>query len=458
MGALAHAPRGRGLWASLAIWMLLATPGAGAETRVDIPEARKLAVVLVQAGQAQAARDVALALLKRDPDDVTALIVLARAERDLGTFGAAQAAGRRAYRLASPGVERFTAAMATAQALSSDGRRTSAQLWLRRAAEAAPDEGRRAVAARDFAYVRSRNPLTLQFGFGVAPSSNVNGGPTTNTLVIGGFEFVDPDAVPLSGLVASLDLGASYIIDVAPGQTLTFGLRGRVQEVALSNDAKDSVPEAEGSDYAQDSLSARVGWALTGAEGRHRTQLDLAFGREWNGREALANTAELSLRHERILSPRNRLGFTLSGEHTTRLDTALRSSDGVRVGLDWTYVLPSKDLAGVSLTLGRISSDAASIAHRSVNVRVSYAKAEPVMGLALAGYVTIGTRNDDEPLYSAEPREDRSLELGVTATMLKLDYLGFAPEVGLIRSRTWSTVSLNDTEETQLRVGIRSSF
>lgn len=458
MQAAGHAWWRLGIAALCVLAWLTSAPHAAAETRLDIPEARRLAIGLAQAGQARAAREVARVLLQRDPEDVTALIVLARAERDLGHFGAAQAAGRRAYRLAAPGNERFTAAMATAQALSSDGRRTWAQLWLRRAVEDAPDDLRRAVAARDFAYVRSRNPLTLQFGFGLAPSSNVNGGPTTNTLVIGGIEFVDPDAVPLPGLVATLDLGAGYIIDLAPGQILTFGLRGQLQDVALSDDAKDKAPDAEGSDYAQDVLAARIGWALSPAHGRSRTMIDLEFGREWSGREALADTVELSLRHERMLSPSDRLGFTLAGDHVTRLDASLRSSDGVRVGVDWMHILPSKDLAAVSLTLERVMSDAASIAHRSVDVRFSYARAEPVLGMALAGYLTLGARHDDEPLYSAEPRKDTSLELGVTATMLNLDYMGFAPEVGLVRSRTWSNVSLNDTEETQLRVGIRSSF
>lgn len=458
MAALADTLRRRGQRVLLATWVALAATVAVAETRLEIPEARKLAVVLVQAGQAKAARDVALVLLERDPDDVTALIVLARAERDLGTFGVAQTAGRRAYRLARPGVERFTAAMTMAQALSSEGRRTRAQFWLRRAAEAAPDDARRAAAIRDFAYVRSRNPLTLQLGFGVAPSSNVNGGPTTNTLVIGGLEFVDPDAVPLSGVVATLDLGIGYTIDVTPGQSLTFGLRGRTQQVVLSDGARDLVPDAEASDYAQDSLSARIGWTVAPVGGKGRTLLDVEIGREWSGREPLADRIELTLRHEQVLSSADRLGFTLSGEHVSRLDAVLRSSDEARLGIDWTHVLPSRDRAGVSLTLGRVASDAASIAHDSANLRFSYTRAEPVFGVALAGYVELGLREDDRPLLAVDPREDTSVELGLTATMLNLEYLGFAPEVGLVHNRTRSSVSLNDTEETQVRLGIRSSF
>lgn len=453
-----HRGTARAVW--LAVWLVGAAlaPAALAETRLDIPEARKLAVGLVQAGQAAAARDVARVLLERDPGDVTALIVLARAERDLGSFDAAQAAGRRAYRLSKPGSERFTAAMATAQALSSDGRRTRAQLWLRRAVEAAPDEAHRRLALRDFAYVRSRNPLLLRFGFGVAPSSNVNGGPTTNTLVIGGLEFVDPDAVPLAGLVATLDLGVGYIVDIGPGQTLTFGLNARTQQIALTNGARERVPDARGSDFADDSLSAQVGWSIAPPGGRSRTAIDLEIGREWSGRDPLADRYALTLRHERVLSPRDRLGFSVTGDHTTRLDSALRTSDGLRASIDWTHVLPSRDQTGVTLIFGRVTSDAASVAHWSADLRVSFAKAEPVLGMALAGYLRIGTRQDDRPLYSAEPREDQSLELGVTATMLNLDYMGFAPELGLVRSRTWSNVSLNDTAETQVRLGIRSSF
>lgn len=452
-------PRRRQGLAAAVLWLCLALVWpASAETRLDIPEARRLAVGLVQGGQPAAAREVARVLLQRDPKDVTALIVLARAERDLGDFSAAEEAGKRAYRLSEPGSARFAAAMTTAQALSSDGRRTAAQQWLRRAEEAAPDEAARAVAIRDFAYVRSRNPLTLTLGFGLAPSSNVNGGPTTNVLVIGGIEFVNPDAVPLSGLVATLDLGAIYTLDIAPRQTLRFALRGFTSQVALSQDAQEEVPTAKGSDFAQADLLARVGWSIGSADGRRRSFVDAAVGREWLGGDALADRVVLTFRQEFIVGSTDRLAFDLSGERTFRLDEDLRSSEAIRVGADWLHVLPWGDRAGVILQFSEEVSDAASIANRAANLRISYAKAAPVMDMALSGYIEFDAKNYLEPLYSADPREDRGIGLGLTAAFLSLDYMGFAPEIGIYGNRTRSTVALYDTETFEVRLGIRSSF
>ncbi len=85
----------RGL-AALLLGLLAATGPLHAETRLSPDEGRQFAIQLVQNGQPTAARAAALALLARDPDDVIALIVLSRAERDLGNYAAARAAAARA--------------------------------------------------------------------------------------------------------------------------------------------------------------------------------------------------------------------------------------------------------------------------------------------------------------------------------------------------------------------------
>ena len=63
----------------------------------------------------------------------------------------------------------LAAALAVAQALSSEGARTRAQLWLRRAMQVAPTKRQKALAVRDFRYVRLRNPWSTRLSFSVAP-------------------------------------------------------------------------------------------------------------------------------------------------------------------------------------------------------------------------------------------------------------------------------------------------
>jgi tetratricopeptide (TPR) repeat protein len=265
---------------------------ASAETRLTIDQGRALAIRLVQAGQATAARDAARALLQRDPDDVLALIVLSRAERDLGAYKAAQKAARHAARVATKEKDRFAASLAMAQALSSDGRRTAAQFWLRRAMELAPDDQSRAVAVRDFTYVRSRNPVSARLSFGAFPSSNVNDGPTSNTLIIGGIEFVNPDAVPLSGLGFSLGGDLSWRMPVGEKAGLTLGLSGSSTRYILSEDARRQVPDARAGNYATSSLSVSVSYDQRFDKSLLSARLET--GRDWLGGEALADWTQLT--------------------------------------------------------------------------------------------------------------------------------------------------------------------
>lgn len=445
----------RGL-AALLLGLLAATGPLHAETRLSPDEGRQFAIQLVQNGQPTAARAAALALLARDPDDVIALIVLSRAERDLGNYAAARAAAARAHALAPPGRDRFGAALAMAQALASEGRRTAAQLWLRRAAEDAPDARTRAIAVRDFAYVRSRNPFRARISFGARPSSNVNDGPTTNTILIGGFEFVNPDAVPLSGLGFSAAADLSWRLVTGERSALTFGVNGAATHYALSDAARAAVPTAQGSDFASESLSVSAGWSWT--DETRSYEVSLAHGRDWEGGAAIADWNQLGFRHGRALGEDRRLVLGLTLQDTTRRDAAVRSSQMALAEVGHSWGLTGGDRIGATLEFGRVWSDAASVAHRRAGLTVDWQKAKPLWKLSLSAEASLGLKLYDQPLYIAEPRRDLTATLGVTAVLSELDYMGFAPEIGLTLTKTDSNIPAMTTEKAELRFGIRSVF
>lgn len=434
---------------------------AAAETRLSIPQARQMAVQMAQSGQPQAAIAAARALLVRDPDDVVALIVLSRAARDLGDYATATEAARHAWRVSGQvsgrDSDRFAAALAMAQALASDGRRTSAQFWLRRAAQAAPDERSRAVAERDFRYVRGRNPWRAALSFGAFPSSNVNGGPTTNTFVFGGLEFVNPDAVPLSGFgfTTSADLG--WRLDRGPQQgALSFGLSATATRYALSDSARRQVPDARASDYDTSTLSASLGYGR--AVGKAAISGTLAFGRDWQGGAALADWRRLSLGWQGAAAGTDRLKLGLTLEDSTRLDAAIRSSRRAELRIGRAWHLGGGDRLEGGLSLGRVWSDAASIARREGEVSLSWQKARPVLGAELSAFASLSLDLYDTPLYGADPRRDVTARLGLSALLTQIDYMGFAPEVGVTLSRTNSNISAMTTEKAELHFGIRSTF
>ena len=75
------------------------------------------------------------------------------------------------------------------------------------APEDVPDAATLEALERDFRIVRGRNPLSVALSFGVAPSSNINGGTSAETIwlyipAFCGYIPTTPvgDALPLSGL------------------------------------------------------------------------------------------------------------------------------------------------------------------------------------------------------------------------------------------------------------------
>jgi tetratricopeptide (TPR) repeat protein len=431
---------------------------ARAETRLAPAAARTLAIQLAQEGELAAARALALALLARDPGDVTALILLSRVERDLGDHAAAAAAGRRAFRLAGTGEERFAAALATAQALSSDGRRTAAQLWLRRAAHVAPDARLRAVAIRDFRYVRARNPMSVELSFGLAPSDNVNGGPTSTTLVIGGVEFVNPDAVPLSGITASVGADLGYTWDLAPATELRAGLSLSSSAVALSADARRRVPSARGSDYGGAGAALSLAFVHTPAGGRLRLGLEAEAGREWSAGAPLMDSLRLTASAEAALGPATRAAVRVAAEHQERLDHALRSADVLTFGARLTHALAGGGALDLDLVLGATDSRSAAIAHRAAGLDLGWTLARPVAGAETTLFASVAIRDFERPLFTADPREDLATGLGLRMVFRGLDVMGFVPRLELDARRNRSSVALYDTRAVALHLGIESSF
>ena len=93
-------------------------------------EGRQLAARLIDANQPAPAREILLALLQADPQDIGTLLLIARAERLMGNFDVARQAARAAYAFATTEPEKFAAAVMVAQVLAADDRPTAAQFWL----------------------------------------------------------------------------------------------------------------------------------------------------------------------------------------------------------------------------------------------------------------------------------------------------------------------------------------
>lgn len=451
---------GRLTGAAIALLVLLTAGPLAARPVVLGPEAmRLLGYRMLASGQAPAAAEIAAALLGRDPDDVEALILQAQAERALEHFPAALAASARAWKLAATPAQSYAAAMVRAQALSSAGRRTEAQLWLRRAVQAAPDERTRAVAVRDFGYVRSRNPWIYEFSATFAPSSNVNNGSSAQTLTYLGLPFtLSGDARALSGY--ELAFGATARYRLRPTAYATTELRFSMVErhYLLSEEARRQAPDAHGSDY--DFAAVEFGLSQ-----RRRSDATPAvfnwgavLGHNWYGGADLSSYLRLNGGVQRQFGART-LGFAdLNVERQSRADDSVRSATvwGAMAGLQRN--LGNGDRLTFRAEARDVKSRASEIDHDSLILRVSWDRAKPVAGVQIGLELMAQDDRYARSPYTFDGRHDITVSAGLSMVFTRIDYYGFSPRLDLQLSRTSSNVSLYERRDIGLTLGLRSAF
>ena len=440
--------------------VLGAAGGAQADTVTLTPEEmRAAASYALEVHDNRLALSLAGALLQRDPRDGFALIIKSRAARNLGDNATAKRAARAAWRVARSDGDRYAAALVMAQALSSDGQRTWAQLWLRRAAQYAPDERSEALIARDFRYVRSRNPWSMHLTFGVTPSSNINNGSKSDTIVIGGIPFqLSGGAQALSGLEINYGVSTRYRRDMSERLSLHFGGSVEGKAYRLSESARRKAPGLRASDLAYRAAELQFGATLRGARPRNPLDVNLRLGKNFYGGDHLSDYAAAELAKTVTLGKRNRLRFTVSAEEQWRKDRADRSSTALTGQVDWSTRVGQSGLLQLSLGLRDTRSDSGTIAHSAQMAAVDYRFTKPVFGAYLGLSAAYETRDYDQALFGSGPRRDDKLSLGATMFLPDYDYYGFAPEIGLSIVNNHSSETLYETEDIGLTLGFRSTF
>lgn len=435
-------------------------PGTDTSVTLTPDQSRRLASDLIGAGEGDAARAILAALLERDPDDAVALLLLARAERAARRDRPAFRLARRAYGAAVEDGLRYAAAFGAAEALVMGGRVTRGQLWLRRAAQVAPDDAARAHVERQFRVLRRINPLSVNLSFSVVPSSNVNNGAQDGTVDLFGLPFqLSGTAQALSGVEAAAGVSLRYRLSETEARATEAGLMLFHRAVRLSDAARAIAPGARGSDFTFQAAEVSV---------RHRLRADDAaggawtgqavLGRNWFGGSTLTDYLRLSAGRSLPLNQATALSLEVTGEWRDRRDQAARSSDSVEAVARLDHRRASGDRAGLHFGLRDTGSASTAIDHSGILAGLRYALADPVAGVGLSAALDLEWRD-----YGADPlapggREDIHATLGVTATLHGVDYYGFSPTVELRARGVFSDVRIYDTREYGLRLGIVSNF
>lgn len=450
--------------AMLAAMIAVAAPAAAEsapnkEQTLTPDQTRALALAAHQQHKPELARDLALVLLQRDSNDSVALQVLAASYYALGQFDAAAAAGARAYRAAQNGRDSHDAAMIAAEAQFRRDRIGSARLWLRRAVQFAQTPQDRDMAVRAYQGLGARQKLKTNLSFGFSPSSNINGGSSSDTLVLFGIPFtLSGDARALSGYEADLGASVSYTISESQTHQTVIGANLETRVYKLSKNAKVQAPGAKASDYAFTAVEGFVTYRFGGPTTKGPTGLTLVVGHNWYGGTDLSDYLRGQVARDWQLSPS--MGFELSGalERQWRKDSAARSATVQSVTAGLVQALKNGDRVTYSIGLRNTDALSSDTDHRAVYGNLGYNFGHPILGMVLSG--SLGFENRDYPLspYSPNGRQDHRLTAEISALLPKFAYMGFAPEVGLTATRNESNISLYRSSDIGISFNIRSTF
>lgn len=425
---------------------------------------RGAALQAIDSGRPGLALQMADALLMRDADDVTALLLKARAARDLGQFDMAQSAAARAWSLSDSPATRFNSARIMAQILSSQDKRTRAQFWLRRAVHHAPDETARRIAVQDFRYVAARNRWNTQLNLALAPNSNINNGSVRDSTRILNFftrDYVLAElggaAVALSGLEASAGVTLRYRLLESPRHRTDLLLLGDLRRYSLSSEARRIAPGAKASDFALDSLNLGIDHRWRAAGQALEYQLGALIGTTRYGGAAYAEQGRLSFGVTRSFDGQTQIGLALAAD-VTRGPRAPHA-DGGRIGVHLQHRHSGGTLLGARLSLSQSRAAVDSADFEDLRLDLLATPDWTVLGAEAQFGLSLRARDyDSYTLFSPDGRRDREAALSLTLSFTEAEVYGFIPTLTLEASRTGSNIGLFDVTRYGLQLGIRSAF
>lgn len=463
-----------------ALCVLLSGGPSPGQQRVDLslPEARRVAQDAVRAGNPELAASLARGLLRADAEDAEALAILATADLLLGRADEAERAARRAFALARTPATRHEAARLVALSVARQERYTLAQVWLRRALNDAPTPEAVARTRRDLRGMRALSPWSGALGIGIAPSSNVNGGSAslTTQLPLGthpslidfltAFGLYDPatDRVrvgdnqrALPGLQVSADAALRYRLR-ATGQSATHleaTLQGRTYR--LGEAARDILPDARGSDFADAALGFGLRHRWTAAGGTEAWTLGASLGQSWYGGAPTARHVQVTGGHGWSLSESARIDLSGLVQWQDRLDGA-EAATLVAGQAAYGLRLRNGDRMSVSLELRDNGSERPDTGHEALSLGLRYDLAAPLGPLRLGVGVQAEERRYDRSLYGTNGRRDLRTTARLDIGLPGAASWGFEPTVTAEATRNASDVGLFESEELKLGFGLRSWF
>ncbi len=425
---------------------------------LDVAQARALAQQAALQGNLPLADTLSSALLVQNPDDPQALLVRAVIARRVGQLNVAHEAAVQAYHNSDNPALRFDAAMLAADTQARREKFTSAQIWLRRADQVAPDAPRQQLVARAYQQVSRRNPLRVQLRFSARPSNNVNNGAETIEIDIGGLPFfLDPSGQQLGGFEASAGVSLGYRLSESETHITEALGEFFYRNIWLSSDAKAKAPGATGSDFDYGVLIGgvrhqRLIWPEIGI-----SRITGLAGHSWYGGDALARWGELQLGQTVEQGDNRRLNFGTTLRTEKRLDNDINSANSLALSAEASRPAASGGRYAIGGAIKNVWSDSATVDHFSAKLFASrsFDRIGPVRPSLRA---SVEQRNYHKFSTAPDGRKDLSVSFGVDIVWPEVSYYGFQPQLSLLARRTMSDVDIYDRNEYSIGLTAVSRF
>ncbi len=437
---------------------------AHAQQTVELPfdQARVIAAQAAQGGNPQLAIELAEALLKADPNDRGAYLVLSSALPQIGKATEGRKAGQRAFALSTNALQRYTAARQVALAAANEGRFTLSTLWLRRALIHAPNKSETDRTLQDAQRMAQLNPWSTRLSFSISPSGNVNGGSDSTLLTFDDlplFGVNSPDARALSGVIGKFGVNTSYRLRQTQEMRMQIAFSYDATRVRLSSEARDQSPDSENSDFSSDVAQLSFGYDRIVKEGF--ASVNVAFGQVRYSSDPYYNFGRVTLTYARPMTDTNTLFLTGFVERQDSADGPNR--DVTRAGLRTTYAmkLPNDDRLSGTLAYTNSDSDAINLTSTEWSLLTRWSP-DRQLGPAQFSLSAQISKLDypDYAIFVLVPggREDTTVTLGMDITFPDQQFAGFSPVVSLSRSNSDSNISRFTRNTNDIGLNFVSAF
>lgn len=314
----------------------------------------------------------------------------------------------------------------------------------RRLAETTKDAGLRARLERKVAAQGRSDKSGVQLRFALLPSSNVTGGPTTDTILIGGLPFrLDPNSRQAGGTGVSLGLVAWQSWDLSPDWQMT--LSGSADRRVYDIDAKPDETE----------VGARLAFAHKASWG------GLSFGPRtailFQSGALVRRQAGLGFETSILTGKQTRLNFSAEVLRQRFPQTAFRDGTLSRAQIGLRWAANRDTMFHLQLPVERETAGVDHLSHLEVGIELGVQFRRGPVGIGLAVATSLDRYDGVYPGFDVA-RKDKVSSLELTLKHDKLNFQGLVPELSITRTRQDSNIPLHDSWTTDVGLNLVKRF